>query len=42
MKYISALLMVIATISNVSAMNIKTVAKAKFDFEDAGVGSGQS
>ena len=42
MKYISALMMVLATISNVSAMQLKTVAEAKFDFDDAGVGSGQS
>ena len=42
MKYISALMMVLATISNVSAMKLKTVAESKFDFDDAGVGSGQS
>ena len=42
MKYISALMMVIATISNISAMKLKTVAETKFDFDNAGVGSGQS
>ena len=42
MKYISALFMVIATLSNVSAIKVKTLAEARFDFDDAGLGSGQS
>ena len=34
--------MVIATLANVSAIKVKTLAEATFDFDDAGVGSGQS
>ena len=42
MKYITTLFLVVATISNINAMKINTFAGSKFDFENAGVGSGQS